>query len=125
MTKPSAKSCAVRGCTNIEDVRVPIPVDWYLGNHQLGYADLPLCDEHRHEHDETHEHWNARTIEYCLVIGQHWPFNAGEIIVLDANGREIGGDGRKPSKWNVTTAEFETYAEALAERRKRKLKDPT
>lgn len=29
-------------------------------------------------------------------------FHRGEILVMDADGREVGGLGRKPSKWDVT-----------------------
>ena len=41
-------------------------------------------------------------------------FALGEIIVVDSNGREIGGDGRKPSKWFVDYEEFYTVYEAIA-----------
>lgn len=43
-----------------------------------------------------------------------WP---GEILVLDGNGREIGGMGRKPSKWFVEVEEFDNVEDAIARAR--------
>jgi hypothetical protein len=40
-------------------------------------------------------------------------FHLGEILILDANGREFGYPGRKPSKWLVTYEEFKTVQEAI------------
>jgi hypothetical protein len=58
---------------------------------------------------------------FCVITGReegakpsYWPFERGEILVLEPNGREPFGEGRKPAKWFVTTEEFDTLAEALA-----------
>lgn len=40
-------------------------------------------------------------------------FQLGEIIVAE-DGREIGGNGRKPNKWLVDTETFSTVEEAVA-----------
>lgn len=44
-------------------------------------------------------------------------FWRGEIIVLDSDGREVGGQGRKPSKWYVTCEEFDNIEDAVARSR--------
>lgn len=41
------------------------------------------------------------------------PFTRGEIVVLNGNGREPFGEGRKPGKWSVEFEEFLTLAGAL------------
>lgn len=41
-------------------------------------------------------------------------FTLGEILILNNDGREIAGRGRKPSKWLVVCEEFETLEEAVA-----------
>jgi hypothetical protein len=58
---------------------------------------------------------------FCVITGAEpgrdrdcWPFEPGEIVVLDPSGREPFGEGRKPSKWFVTTEAFPTLADALA-----------
>lgn len=40
-------------------------------------------------------------------------FTLGEILVMDDSGREIGGVGRKPSKWDVECREFDSLEEAV------------
>jgi len=40
-------------------------------------------------------------------------FELGEILILDDYGREIGGRGRKPSKWFVEHKEFDSLDEAI------------
>ena len=40
-------------------------------------------------------------------------FWKGEILVLDESGREIGGVGRKPSKWFVTCEHFNNIEDAI------------
>lgn len=42
-------------------------------------------------------------------------FIPGEILVLDDDGRELGGRGRKPDKWDVSVETFDTL-EAAAKR---------
>lgn len=43
-----------------------------------------------------------------------WPFEKGEILVLNAAGREPFAEGRKPAKWDVAVEEFAALAEAEA-----------
>lgn len=59
--------------------------------------------------------------EFCVIIGRQgddgkslWPFEKGELLVLNDYGREPLGEGRKPGKWAVDTAEFSSLEEALA-----------
>jgi len=40
-------------------------------------------------------------------------FSLGEIIVVDEWGREIGGVGRKPSKWGVESEVFSSVGDAV------------
>jgi hypothetical protein len=40
-------------------------------------------------------------------------FHLGEVLILDQNGREVAGVGRKPSKWSVEVEEFITLDEAV------------
>jgi len=40
-------------------------------------------------------------------------FNLGEVLILDNNGREATGRGRKPSKWSVEVEEFNNLNEAI------------
>jgi hypothetical protein len=40
-------------------------------------------------------------------------FTKGEILVLDASGREVAGALRKPDKWDVSVALFDTVWEAI------------
>lgn len=40
-------------------------------------------------------------------------FRLGEIIVCDENGREIGGAGRKPSKWLISFEVYNSVFEAV------------
>lgn len=64
-------------------------------------------------------------IEQCNVLQPAAPgmvlaarttvFELGEILVVDrAGGREIGGSGRKPSKWSVKREHFEALEAAVA-----------
>jgi len=49
-----------------------------------------------------------------LLMGARFPvFVAGEILVVNLDGRELFGRGRKPSKWGVEFEEFATIEEAL------------
>lgn len=41
-------------------------------------------------------------------------FALGEILILDESGREVGGRGRKPAKWDVTVQECPTLEDAIA-----------
>jgi len=50
-------------------------------------------------------------------------FALGEIVIVDEYGREVCGDGRKPSKWLVEFKEFKNIHEALACSRKVTKKD--
>ena len=40
-------------------------------------------------------------------------FQLGEILILDNNGREVNGVGRKPSKWSVEYKTFNNIDEAV------------
>lgn len=67
------------------------------------------------------EHPDMSEWEFCVIVGRQeddgkslWPFEKGELLVLNANGREPFGEGRKPYKWAVETAEFSDLDEALA-----------
>lgn len=40
-------------------------------------------------------------------------FTLGEILILDENGREYGGHGRKPSKWFVEVTEVKSLEDAI------------
>jgi hypothetical protein len=40
-------------------------------------------------------------------------FRSGEILILDNNGREVTGMGRKPSKWSVEVEEFINLNDAI------------
>jgi hypothetical protein len=40
-------------------------------------------------------------------------FTLGEIMILDEDGRELVGAGRKPNKWFVTTEDFDSLEAAL------------
>lgn len=51
-----------------------------------------------------------------------WPFDPGEVLVLDRWGREPFGEGRKPGKWGVTCEIFDSLDAAL-ERRAQVLSD--
>lgn len=45
-------------------------------------------------------------------------FSLGEILILDETyGREIGGAGRKPSKWDVDVLHTDSLDEAIAKSR--------
>ncbi len=72
------------------------------------------------------------TLEWCVITGgfaegtdgrgnlvqlsevKYWPFEQGELLVLNDYGREPFGDGRKPGKWSVTTFETRDYEQAVA-----------
>lgn len=41
-------------------------------------------------------------------------FEVGEILVVNNYGREINGQGRKPSKWDVRYEEFRSITKAIA-----------
>ena len=47
-----------------------------------------------------------------LIAGRMEVFTLGEILVLDGGGREYGGKGRKPAKWDVETTTCATLEEA-------------
>lgn len=44
-------------------------------------------------------------------------FSLGEIVVLDGGEREIGGEGRKPSKWFIEYETFDDIDAAIARSR--------
>ena len=49
-----------------------------------------------------------------LLVGRTQVFELGEILILEGEGeREVGGRGRKPSKWDVDVEYFDTLDEAV------------
>ena len=52
-----------------------------------------------------------------LLRGRVPVFHLGEILILDESGREVGGLGRKPSKWDVALQYFPTIEEAVEKSR--------
>lgn len=48
-----------------------------------------------------------------LIHGRTEVFSLGEILIVNSDGREIGGNGRKPSKWNVSAEYFLTVELAI------------
>lgn len=49
---------------------------------------------------------------HVMTQGRVEVFSLGEILILDANGRDIGTT-RKPSKWFIETEEFDTLDAAV------------
>lgn len=44
-------------------------------------------------------------------------FTLGEVLILNADGREPFGEGRKPNKWDVSYEDFSTIEEAIVRAR--------
>jgi hypothetical protein len=44
-------------------------------------------------------------------------FVLGEVLVLDGDGREVAGRGRKPDKWDVDCERFDSIDDAIARAR--------
>ena len=74
--------------------------DWDKGNESVCYR-LP-------KEDQTYTMVDTKYVEAKLPV-----FHLGEILILDQNGREAAGMGRKPSKWSVEYKEFDTIEEAI------------
>lgn len=55
----------------------------------------------------------SKALSFILCLRQP-VFHVGEILILDAGGREVGYPGRKPSKWSVEVETVETLDEAAA-----------
>lgn len=54
-------------------------------------------------------------VGYPAALALHVPvFHAGEVLIIDDNGREIPYPGRKPGKWSVTCEEFDDIERAVA-----------
>lgn len=61
---------------------------------------------------------NVRALPPLQQLALRTPvFHRGEVLIVDADGREVCGHGRKPSKWGVTTETFATIDEAVARAR--------
>lgn len=71
------------------------------------------------------------TLEWCVITGgyaetisggrivettevKYWPFEQGELLILNDYGREPFGEGRKPGKWNVIEFCTRDHEQALA-----------
>lgn len=53
-----------------------------------------------------------------LILAIRTPvFKVGEILIMGLDGREVTGDGRKPSKWDVTCEEFDNVEAAITRAR--------
>lgn len=74
--------------------------------------------------ESTKDHGNLATV-FCLGLSPELAFHVmvngrvpvfilGEVLLLDENGREMFGKGRKPSKWDVDCQEFDSIDQALA-----------
>lgn len=74
---------------------------------------------------------DLEALDFCVITGgymhdihlnplpagsepNYWPFERGEVLVLNEWGREPFGEGRKPSKWSVTTFETKDFDAATA-----------
>lgn len=95
--------------------RIPEPDDH--GNMAVPDC-LPLYKEQRTPSGA--QDFNAPLVEdfqmggALLLGGYRSPvFRLGEILILDASGREPHGRGRKPSKWDITITHADTIADAV------------
>ncbi len=56
---------------------------------------------------------SSKPVNPLVMLSLRTPvFHRGEILVMDLEGREVGGLGRKPSKWYVTVKIVDTIQEA-------------
>lgn len=63
--------------------------------------------------DDDPRRWH--TIQYEAVHADHWPFTAGEILIVPGvYEREFFGGQRKTAKWDVETSFHDTPEAALA-----------
>lgn len=51
---------------------------------------------------------------HVMINGRTEVFALGEIVILNESGREIGGRGRKPSKWHINYELFDAVDAAVA-----------
>lgn len=55
--------------------------------------------------------WTHHTV---ATLSMRTPvFCVGEILILDGDGREVAGRGRKPSKWDVDVEHFDSLEDAV------------
>jgi hypothetical protein len=56
-----------------------------------------------------------RPVEFDALMVLRTPvFHLAEILIIDdLSGREVAGQGRRASKWDVRTEEFDTLEEAI------------
>jgi hypothetical protein len=50
----------------------------------------------------------------CVLVLRAPVFTLGEVLIVDGDGREMAGQGRKPSKWDVSYEEFDDPEQAVA-----------
>lgn len=85
----------------------------YPGNHALGPLDEMWLDG-RFMPDGRSRKLADVPVGQPLLLGLRCPvFTVGEILILDASGREVGGRGRKPSKWDVEVEYFDDLGAAV------------
>lgn len=59
------------------------------------------------------QRWNTPAQKFEDVeTPNFWPFEQGEILLLDQYGREPFGQGRKPGKWDVRDQTCDTFEAA-------------
>lgn len=88
--------------------RVPDPPDGNLAA-ILDLFYVPRPQEARPEHGYREQ---VERLPPTVALALRAPvFDLGEVLVLNSDGREIVGRGRKPSKWDV---DCETYADVTA-----------
>lgn len=96
-------------------VVVKVPPDGDSGN--LAMA-LPLFVRQPGDNAGSRPRRPLHEVSPALALGLEEPvFVLGEILVLDTDGREFAGSGRKPSKWSVTVEYFDKIEDAVARAR--------
>ncbi len=75
-----------------------------LGNMATGFGQVFVTfDGHM-----TYEPLGMEAMNFGVEV-----FHRGEILILDIDGREVAGRGRKPSKWDVEVETFQVLEEAI------------
>ena len=101
MTACKVKWCSEEGCA--ESPRHLLPV---TEGREIYY--MALCNTHYDEYAD-----GDTLPSYLVITSDEWPFERGEVLTLGAWDREVLGQGRKPSKWDVRYERFATLEAAL------------